>query len=42
MKETFLAVTRNKWFCMAWLVAGTVFLALYGFLKPPADYTISA
>lgn len=31
----------NKWFCLFWLVAGCLYITVYGFLKNPFDYTAS-
>ena len=40
-REDFLAMTRNRVFCMAWLVLGMTYLVGYMFILDPAEHTIS-
>jgi len=40
-KEDFLAMTRNRVFCLGWLVFGMVYLVSYMFILDPVEHTIS-
>lgn len=41
VKSGFLTVTRNRWFCLAWLLFGAAYFTWYGFLKDPNEFTAS-
>lgn len=32
LKDSFLALARNKWFCLSWLIFGCAYMTIYGFL----------
>lgn len=39
--EKLKAVLKNKYFCLAWLIFGFLYVTVYGFLKNPFEFTAS-